>query len=97
LSNPKDKDVEKEIPQHLLDLQRAYKSFFSTDDGQLVIYDLMKKGHFLSPTVGSSPEISNRNEGQRELVLYILEMTERDIVKTHKLMEQMAESQEDII
>lgn len=95
--NPK-KELENEIPQKQLDLERAYDRLFKTEDGETVLYDMMKRGYFLSPTMGATPQISDRNEGQRELVLYVLAMTKRDSVQTYEKIQQMSENNEkDII
>ena len=63
-----------------IDKINAYKSFFESADGQIVLYDLMEKGYFLSPTLADSGDqyATARNEGMRELVVYILSEMKRD-------------------
>ena len=59
-----------------------YRSVFRTEEGQRVLYDLMKQGHVIKPTyVIENQQESNLNEGKRELVLYILHVLETDPVK----------------
>lgn len=51
----------------------AYQNTFTGKDGEIVLYDLMKAGHFIKPTtVENDPVTSAVNEGKRELVLHIL-------------------------
>jgi len=76
-----------------LDLIKAYQSFFETEDGKLILYDLMRAGRMFTKTVGSSPEETSRNEGQRELVVYILEQINRDIEQVIKFIEQQKENE----
>lgn len=64
-----------------IDLLNTYQRFFQSEDGKTIIYDLMKKGYFLRPTLGKSPEESSRNEGQREILLYILAKINEDPAK----------------
>jgi|AntRauTorcE11897_2_1112592.scaffolds.fasta_scaffold02434_4 hypothetical protein len=61
------------------DLVETYKRLFSSEDGQRVLFDLMHQGYFLRPTIdGQGYETSLRNEGGRELVLYIIENLNRE-------------------
>lgn len=51
----------------------AYQNTFRGKDGDIVLYDLMKAGHFIKPTtVENDPVTSAVNEGKRELLLHIL-------------------------
>lgn len=51
----------------------AYQNTFSGKDGDIVLHDLMKSGHFISPTtVEGDPLQSSVNEGKRELLIHIL-------------------------
>ena len=56
-----------------------YKKVFDSPEGKSVLYDLMRHSSFLKPTyVTSDPMASDRNEGMRELFLYILYQVELD-------------------
>ena len=62
-----------------------YKTVFGTDEGQRVLFDLMKNGCFLRPTHVPNDEVaSHKNEGMRELFLYILYQVE---LEPEKIME----------
>jgi len=76
----------KESDQRSIDLVRAYGRLFETEDGQTVLYDLMEKGHFLSPTHDDVKHAADRNEGKRELVLYILRQCSLDVAKVLELI-----------
>ena len=61
------------------DLVEDYQNVFNSEKGQIVLYDLMKRGYFLTPTSDDRGDShSHRNEGMREIILYILEMLEKD-------------------
>jgi len=56
----------------------SYKKLFDTPEGKTVLYDLMKKGFMLQPTHDDDRSKNDKNEGKRELVLYILTTLETD-------------------
>ena len=60
------------------DRAQAYKHIFATDEGQIVLADLMNSFHVQNTTM---PEDANANkliysEGQRSVVLYITSILE---------------------
>jgi len=75
------------------DMIKSYQTFFETEDGQVVLFDIMKKGRIFSSTLGASPEETARNEGQRELVLYILSQIGRDLEALYEFKQQQEEIQ----
>lgn len=70
------------------DLVEDYNKVFNNPQGEIILYDLMKRGYFLIPTSDARGEAhANRNEGMRELILYILTMLDKDskeIIKIYK-------------
>jgi hypothetical protein len=60
-------------------LIQDYIRVFSTVEGQNVLKDLMEKGYLLRPTYSSDPYEAARNEGKRELLLYILSNNSYDV------------------
>lgn len=78
----------KSVADAQLSLIGSYSRFFSDGDGQAVLYDLMNKGFFIKPTFDQNSELSARNEGRRELILYIIEMLNADSEKLMKFIEQ---------
>jgi len=76
----------------------AYKSFFASEAGKLVLHDLMKTCSFYTPTIGSNPHETYFNEGMRATVLRIIQTskaTERQIDDLTKQMQ--AQEAEDYI
>lgn len=62
-----------------------YQKVFSTDEGQTVLFDLMKQSSFLRCThVPGDSRAADINEGMRNLFLYILWQLE---MEPSKLME----------
>ena len=60
-------------------LHAAYVRCFNTDDGKVVLSDLMKEGFMFKPTfVSGDPQASALNEGSRRLVLSILKFVHKD-------------------
>ena len=82
--------------QYYIDTVESYKKVFATEDGQAVLYDLMKKGYFLSSTFDRTcPEVSPRNEGMRELVVYILETIKKEPKKVLELINNNEDKEKD--
>lgn len=67
-------------------LVETYKRVFSGPDGETVLKDLLKFGHFLQPTfVAESPCETSYNEGKRRVILRILSFLNRkdlDLIQT---------------
>lgn len=70
-------------------LMEAYRSVFSTPQGELVLSHLAKIGHVADTTfVQGAPDISAFNEGRRHLVLSIIRNANRDpFVIAQRLLE----------
>lgn len=67
-------------------LVKAYIDVFrESEDGQLILHDLIKRGHlFHSTHVPSDPHLSSIREGERNLLLHILsvcQFTHADVLK----------------
>jgi len=50
----------------------AYRRLFSTDDGKIVMQDMMRSCYFFTPTVGATPYDTAYNEGMRSAVLRLM-------------------------
>jgi len=98
----KKKSAEKKIvteeDQQKLDLAKAYQRFFNTEDGMMIMSDLMRRSYFLTSTLGKTDKETERNEGMTELFKYILYMCLKDpgqildlIISTHKAEENYDE------
>ena len=66
----------------------AYQRLFATEDGQEVLYDLMRKCNFVKPTYDPDIHVTMINEGEREAILYIIEILNRDVEELYKFVEQ---------
>ena len=66
----------------------AYQRLFATEDGQEVLYDLMRKCNFVKPTYDPDIHVAMINEGKREVILYIIEVLNRDVEELYKFVEQ---------
>ena len=65
-----------------LDLVKNYRYVFNTPEGKAVLSDLMNQGFVLKPTHDpKSSEAGLKNEGKRELVLYIMAQLNVDPVQ----------------
>ena len=51
----------------------AYRSFLTTEEGEMVLQDLMQSCGFLQISVGETPQHTYFNEGRRSVVLSIIE------------------------
>jgi hypothetical protein len=55
--------------------QRYHNTFEKTEDGRVVLKDLMKRARFFGPlTVAGDPVATAYNDGQRMAVVHILQM-----------------------
>lgn len=71
----------------------AYKRFFDTTDGKLILKDLMKSCHVLSSTMDKDPYETAFNEGARSVVLRIIKTNNTSIDEINKLIERLEEEQ----
>lgn len=87
--------VKKKTGDKNIDLVTTYQNLFDTEDGKTVLYDLLGKMRFFTSTLGENPEDTSRKEGQREAVVYILEMVNKDVVALKDFIEQQKERQKE--
>ena len=59
----------------------SFKSFFSTRAGRKILFELMNRYHILNQHDGGQFQ-----EGQRSVVLYILQQTKVDLKKLDELL-----------
>ena len=71
----------------------AYKRFFDTTDGKIILKDLMKSCHVLSSTMDKDPYETAFNEGARSVVLRIIKTNNTSIEEINKLIERLEEEQ----
>jgi len=67
----------------------AYQRCFDSEDGRLVLNDLMKSCHMMGTTLGNTPQETAFNEGARSVVVRILKTFHTDISQLEKLIENM--------
>lgn len=71
-------------------IAQAYKRLFATDDGQVVLEDMMRTFHVFNSTMQDSPTETAFNEGGRAVVLRIMNHINSD---PKKLQEMLANGQ----
>ena len=75
-------------------IKSAYKKTFGTEEGQIVLMDLMQSLGAMSTTFDKDPYVSAFNEGKREAVLSIIHTIEMDLETYQKQMKSAIEQQE---
>jgi hypothetical protein len=78
--------MSKKFIQYRFNRVKDYQAVFSSEEGKLVLYDLMKEGCMLKPTHSKDRLENDKNEGKRELILYILKMLNTDPSKLLDIM-----------
>ena len=74
--------------QRILDVVQAYHSLLDTDAGRVVLYDLMDRGFFTTSTLAADPQQTQRNEGRRDLVCYIMSRLDQNPEEIRKFLEE---------
>ncbi len=69
------------------DLYIKYKQVFETPEGQAVLSDLMKTFHVMHSTLSDSPYETHYKEGQRSVVVRIIETLKVDPDQMKQLLE----------
>lgn len=68
-------------------IQSYLDVFTGSEAGQEVLLDLMEQGFILQPTFDSNGMQADRNEGKRELVLYIMDMITYNVEDIMKILD----------
>lgn len=63
----------------------AYKNFFASESGRTVFSDLANRFHLLNATP-TDPNLKDRAEGARNVILHILQKTNTDLVQLEKIL-----------
>ena len=74
--------------QKRADLVRAYKNIFDSEEGKLVLHDLMKNFHVLHSTMDANPNEVMFKEGERSVVLRILRTINMDANELEKILNE---------
>jgi len=61
-----------------------YKRVFSSEDGSAILSDLMSTFHFYTTTAGHDSNETHYNEGQRSVIISLLDMVQVDTDKYSK-------------
>ena len=67
----------------------AYRRLFSTEDGKIVLKDLMKCCFFFTPTIGQDSTETFFNEGQRAVILRLLQTSKMNQQQIQQLSDAM--------
>lgn len=65
-----------------------YHKVFGTEDGELVLHDMMKSCHMMEPSFDPNPYETAFNEGARSVVLRILRTIKTDPDALLRMVEQ---------
>lgn len=81
----------------LRDKVLCYQQFFDTEEGKVVLYDLMDHTNFLSNLKKKGCDDTDIfiNEGMREVMVYILAQLNTDIELLDKLIKDKAQEEKD--
>ena len=69
---------------------KAYKDLFATENGKIVLADLIKEGFIFRNTFNGNKDSMLFNEGKRNIVLYITSIINTDL---KQLLETIEKSQ----
>ena len=69
--------------------REAFKACFGTEEGKAVLHQLVKDHFVFKTTPTPDPYLAAWQEGQRALVLKIMEMTDTDLSVFRRRYEQM--------
>lgn len=74
-------------PQSQIQLAIDYKTTFGTENGKRVLFDLMGACHMTSTShVAGNPTETAYREGERNIMLRILSILERDVSKLREMI-----------
>jgi len=77
----------KSVQAKRIDLIADYKKVFTEGAGERVLYDLMKKGHFMHTSYQGNATECVFMEGERNIINYILTTIKQDPVKLKEMIE----------
>lgn len=80
-------ETEKAVEHKKFDMLVKYQSVFGSDDGQIILKDLMASCHFLRTTLSDSPYETHFKEGQRAVIIRILETLKVDPTQMLTILE----------
>lgn len=73
----------------------AYKRFFDSEDGKLILKDLMRACHMMTSTMDKDPHETAFNEGARSVVLRILKTNNTSIEQLNELVKRLETEEQD--
>ena len=80
--------VTKKRSRKPVDRALSYQALFSSDDGQKVLWDLMHNHHMIGSTFSKDPYEMALKEGERNVVLRILQILKIDVATLAKRIEE---------
>tara|TARA_Y100001938_G_C8063510_1_gene418760 strand:+ start:105 stop:374 length:270 start_codon:yes stop_codon:yes gene_type:complete len=78
-----------------VDVVIDYKTVFTSEAGQRVLYDLMKNNYMLSPTYTSDINEMALREGARNSILRIMHILKIDVNKMNDLIQKGLEREDE--
>lgn len=87
----------KKKAQKHVDIAIDYKAVFNSEQGQRVLYDLMKNNYVLSPTYTSNINEMALREGARNSILRIMSILKIDIDKLNIQIQKGMETDDEYV
>jgi hypothetical protein len=75
----------------------AYRRLFSTEDGKIVLGDLMKSCFMYSSTIAQNPYDTYFNEGMRSAILRIIQTANISAQEIERIRDQLNKESEDLL
>lgn len=72
---------------------RAYRGFFTSDDGKEVLKDMMQACYFRDSIIGKDPYETYYKEGARSVVLRILSTAKMSNEEVNKILDTITQEQ----
>ncbi len=64
----------------------SYRTFVASEEGQMVMLDLMQACSFTTSTMADTPELTAFNEGRRSVLLQIMETASLTPAEIHRMV-----------
>ena len=85
--------ADSKLEQQELDRVARYKRLFSDNDGKEVLKDLMSRYNVVQGTYSQDPYKMYFREGQRSVIMDLIEILDVDVIKYRDLLSEISESQ----
>jgi hypothetical protein len=74
----------------------AYRRVFESEDGQVILQDLMRSCFYMKSTLGQSSEETHYNEGRRSVIISLLRTTKMTPEEVNRIVTGMEQEDKNI-